>query len=81
MSQLVPEDAVAPVKDCTAALGRIKGPLAALAANAPLTRPARPESWLLPERRGDPIRMRVPALRKRLRSTNCCANRQCSIRS
>jgi hypothetical protein len=37
----VPEDVVAPVKDCAGALGRVKGPLAELAANAPLTRPAR----------------------------------------
>jgi hypothetical protein len=32
---------VAPVRDCPEALGRLKGPLATLAASAPLTRPAR----------------------------------------
>ena len=32
---------VAPALNCPGALGRVKGPLAALAAGAPLTRPAR----------------------------------------
>jgi hypothetical protein len=36
--------------DCAGALGRVKGPLAALAAGAPLTRPARSQAWHLSER-------------------------------
>ena len=42
---------VAPVLDFPGALGRVKGSLAALAAVAPLTRPARSRGWQLPERR------------------------------
>ncbi len=34
---------VAPTEHCAGALGRVKGSLAALAACAPLTRPARPQ--------------------------------------
>jgi hypothetical protein len=45
------EHCVAPALDCPGALGRVKGPLAMLAAAAPLTRPARSLGGANTERR------------------------------